>query len=38
MLPASTLKTHPIDDGVRSVALDDSCQFKVCHQCLFISW
>ena len=32
------MKTHPIDDGVRSVALDDSCEFKVCHQCLFISW
>jgi hypothetical protein len=31
-------KTDPIDDGVRSVALDDSCEFKVGHQCLFINW
>jgi hypothetical protein len=30
-------KTDPIDDGVRSVALDDSCEFKVGHQCLFIN-
>jgi hypothetical protein len=36
--PGLDAKTHPIDHGVRSIALDDSFEFKVCHQCLVIGW
>jgi hypothetical protein len=32
MLPVSTRKADAIDDGMRSVALDDSFEFEVCHQ------